>query len=105
MNDDDDASLIALVDGKLESEALDALTARLEAESELRARFERLAAGGLPFRAAFNAVLDEAPVARIQARLDAIADAGSNARLRAFLPLKDATRKGAPRFAGIRLLG
>jgi anti-sigma factor RsiW len=103
MNDDDDASLIALVDGKLEGEARDALTTRLEADSELRARLERLAAGGLPFRSAFDAVLDEAPVTRMRARLDAIADAGPAARLGAFLPLKDKTRESAPRLTGIRL--
>ncbi|HXW19563.1 MAG TPA: hypothetical protein VEK35_03575 [Roseiarcus sp.] len=73
---DDDASLIALIDGKLEGPARDVLTARLEADAELRARFERLAAGSLPFAGAFKEVLDEAPVARMQARLDEIADAG-----------------------------
>jgi anti-sigma factor RsiW len=76
MTDDDDASLIALIDGKLEGSARDALTARLETNSWLRARLEQLAGGKMPFRAAFAAVLDEAPVARMQAGLDAIADAG-----------------------------
>jgi anti-sigma factor RsiW len=73
MTDDDDASLIALIDGKLEGPARDVLSARLEADPDLRSRFERLAAGGLPFGAAFKAVLDEAPVARMQTRLDEIA--------------------------------
>jgi anti-sigma factor RsiW len=99
----DDASLIALIDGELQGEARSALTTRLEADSALRARYELLAAGGLPLRAAFNAVLDEAPVARMQGRFDAFADAGPTPRLRAFPPLKDATREGAPRLAGIRL--
>jgi len=74
MTDSDDAELIALIDGKLEAAARDTLSARLEADPQLRGRFEQLAAGGLPFRAAFAAVLDQAPVARMQAKLDAAAD-------------------------------
>jgi anti-sigma factor RsiW len=68
----DDADLVALIDGELEDTTRKALAAQLASDPELRARFERLAAGGLPFRPAFQAALDEAPIARMRAKLDAL---------------------------------
>jgi anti-sigma factor RsiW len=72
MTDDNDADLVALIDGELEDARRKALAARLESDPELRARFERLAAGGLPFGSAFQAALEEAPIARMRAKLDAL---------------------------------
>jgi hypothetical protein len=44
-------------------------------EPDLRARYHQLSAGGLPFGPAFDAALAEAPVARLRAKIDAIAGA------------------------------
>jgi anti-sigma factor RsiW len=71
-NEPDDTDLVALIDGELEDATRKALEARLASDPELRARFERLAAGGLPFDSAFQTALNEAPIARMQARLDAL---------------------------------
>lgn len=68
----DENRLVALIDNQLDQEARRALEARLAAEPELRARYQTLAAGGLPFARAFDAALAEAPIARMQAKLDSI---------------------------------
>ncbi|HLJ71695.1 MAG TPA: hypothetical protein VKU03_10275 [Roseiarcus sp.] len=71
MDETDEARLVALLDNQLDEEARRAIEARLAAEPELRARFQTLAAGGLPFAQAFESALAEAPVARMRAKLDA----------------------------------
>jgi anti-sigma factor RsiW len=68
---DDDALLVAYIDDQLDQSARAALRTRLVVEPLLRARFERLAAGGLPFDRAFEALLAEAPVEKLSSRLQA----------------------------------
>jgi anti-sigma factor RsiW len=85
MTDDKDAELVAFIDGRLDEVAREAVAAELARNPELRARYEQFAAGTLPFRAAFAAGLDEAPVARMQARLDAIF--GANGAVARWTPL------------------
>lgn len=69
MDETDEARLVAMIDNQLDEAARRAIEARLAVEPELRARYQRLAAGGLPFAQAFDAALAEAPTARMQARL------------------------------------
>lgn len=75
IDETDDARLVALIDDQLEAPARQALQTRLMVEPDLRARYHQLAAGGLPFGLAFDAALAEAPVARLRAKIDAIAGA------------------------------
>src|SRR5450631_599078 len=67
--EDDDALLTGLVDGELDAERKAALLARLALEAPLRARLEAIEAGSRPFAAAFAALLDDAPLARMKASL------------------------------------
>ena len=48
----------------------------------MRARLALLGAGGLPFSRAFDAALVEAPLARLQSRIDAVAPSGKVSRPR-----------------------
>ena len=76
----DDARLVALIDDRIDGAGRRALQTRLMVEPDLRARYQELTAGGLPFRPAFDAALAEAPVARMQARLDAVGGAPPTAQ-------------------------
>ena len=76
--EDDDARLVAFIDGRLDESASAAFKLRLAADEELRARLAQLQAGGRPFAPAFEALLDEAPVARLRASLDALGRNGRN---------------------------
>ena len=64
----DDALLTGLIDGQLPPEQIAALEARLRREPALRTRLERLRATP-PLAPAFDALLQRAPAARMQARL------------------------------------
>jgi anti-sigma factor RsiW len=74
MSADDDAELVAFIDGRLEGGAIHAIEARLAAEASLRERLALLQAGGRPFAPAFQALLDEAPIERLQASLAAMVE-------------------------------
>ena len=76
----DDALLVALIDNQLDAAARRAVETRLTVEPDLRARHSELAAGGLPFARAFDAALAEAPVSRMQAKLDALGGGVSRPR-------------------------
>jgi anti-sigma factor RsiW len=65
--DDDDAVLVAFIDKELDESARRAVDARLAADADFRARLALLQEGGRPFAPAFQALLDEAPVHRLQA--------------------------------------
>jgi anti-sigma factor RsiW len=69
--DDEDARLVAFVDGELEEPARVALEERLAVDPVLRQRLTRLQEGDRPFAAAFAALLDEAPVQRLETSLAA----------------------------------
>jgi anti-sigma factor RsiW len=70
--DDDDARLVALIDGELDENARGVIKARLATDSELRDRLARLREGGRPFAPALDLLLDEAPVERLRASLAAL---------------------------------
>jgi anti-sigma factor RsiW len=69
--DDEDARLVAFIDGELDEPARASLKARLAIDPVLRERLMRLQEGGRPFAAAFEVLLDQAPVGRLEAALAA----------------------------------
>jgi anti-sigma factor RsiW len=84
---DDDAELVALIDNELDESRRNALLARLAADERLRQRYEQLRQTSAPLAAAFDALLEQAPLAR----------------LRAALPAGEPVRQRSRRFAGIAL--
>ncbi len=84
---DDDADLVALIDNELDEDRKRALLARLESDERLRERYEALRQTGAPIAASFDALLRQAPVAR----------------LRAGLPLDGPAPAPSGRFAGVAL--
>jgi anti-sigma factor RsiW len=65
--DEEDAQLVAFVDGRLDKDARAAIELRLAADTRLRARVALLRKGDRPFAPAFGALLDEAPIERLNA--------------------------------------
>jgi anti-sigma factor RsiW len=84
---DEDAELVALIDNELDEIRRNALLARLAANEELRARYHELQQTGAPLAASFEALLEQAPLAR----------------LRAALPVDEPIRPRRTRFGGIAL--
>jgi anti-sigma factor RsiW len=84
---DDDAELVALIDNELDESSRTALLARLAADEGLRQRYEELREAGAPLAASFDALLEQAPLAR----------------LRAALPADEPPRRPSRRFGGIAL--
>jgi anti-sigma factor RsiW len=84
---DDDAELVALIDNELDESRRTALLARLATDERFRQRYEELRQTGAPLAASFDALLGQAPVAR----------------LRAALPADKPVRPLSRRFAGIAL--
>jgi anti-sigma factor RsiW len=74
VNGDDDALLVAFIDRELDESVRGAIEARLVADADFRARLALLQEGGRPFALAFQALLDEAPVERLQTFLAALID-------------------------------
>lgn len=72
MTEDDDALLTAFADNALGAEERGRLQARLADEAGLRARLVQIVSGGRPFAPALDALLDEAPMARLRASLAAL---------------------------------
>jgi anti-sigma factor RsiW len=70
--EEDDGQLVAYIDRQLDESARSVLEARLAVDPLLRERLARLKAGDRPFAAAFDALLDTAPVERLQAALAAL---------------------------------
>ena len=66
---DEDQELVALIDNELDEDRKNRLLARLEEDPALRARYEALRDAGAPIGAAFDALLAQAPVARLSAAL------------------------------------
>ena len=69
----DDALLTAWLDGELAADERAALDRRLAAEPALRERLDVLRGGGRPFAEAYDALLAEAPEARLKAGFAALA--------------------------------
>jgi anti-sigma factor RsiW len=84
---DDDAELVALIDNELDESRRTALLARLAADERLRQRYEEFRQTGAPLAASFDALLGQAPLAR----------------LRAALPAEEPPRHPSRRFSGIAL--
>jgi anti-sigma factor RsiW len=84
---DDDAELVALIDNELDESRRNALLARLAANEELRERYEELRQTSAPLAASFDALLEQAPLAR----------------LRTALPADEPIRPRRTRFGGIAL--
>jgi anti-sigma factor RsiW len=84
---EDDADLAALIDNELDESRRTALLARLTADEGLRQRYEELRRTGAPLAASLDALLGQAPLAR----------------LRAAVPADEAVRRPSGRFAGIAL--
>ena len=84
---DDDAELVALIDNELDEDRRSALLARLAADEELRRRYDELREAGAPIAASLDALLEQAPLAR----------------LRAMLPTDGPIRQPSGRFGGIAL--
>ncbi|MBV9220699.1 MAG: anti-sigma factor [Methylobacteriaceae bacterium] len=78
-----DAQLVAYLDGELSGEERAALARRIALDQETQARLAVLASGARPFKAAFEPLLDEAPVARLREALDRVQRDGSSRRMSA----------------------
>jgi anti-sigma factor RsiW len=66
---DDDSELVALIDNELDESRRSALLARLAANEELRARYDELRQTSAPLAASFEALLAQAPLARLRTAL------------------------------------
>ena len=84
---DDDAELVALIDNELDENRKSALLGRLETDERLRARYQALHEMKAPIAASFDALLAQAPMERLRARL----------------PIDGGARAPSARFAGIAL--
>ncbi len=84
---EDDAELVALIDNELDEGSRNVLLARLAADEQLRRRYDELLATSAPLTTSFDALLKQAPLAR----------------LRAALPVDEPFRQPSRRFAGIAL--
>lgn len=69
MTEDDDVLLTAFADNALGADERSRIAARLAQDAGLRARLDEIAAGGRPFAAAFETLLEEAPTDRLRAFL------------------------------------
>jgi anti-sigma factor RsiW len=65
--DEDDAQIIAFIDGRLDDNARAAVESQLAIDSALRARIALLRKGDRPFASTFDTLLDEAPLDRLKA--------------------------------------
>jgi len=86
---DDDVELVALIDNQLDESSRVALLARLAAGGQLRQRYDELRQTGAPLAASLDALLEQAPLAR----------------LRAALPAEESPRQRSRRFVGLPLRG
>ncbi len=84
---DEDAELVALIDNELDEAAKSRLLIRLAKDEALRRRYEALREAGQPIAASLDALLGQAPIAR----------------LRAGLPPESHARAPTGRFAGLAL--
>jgi Putative zinc-finger len=74
-----DELLVAYLDGELSAEERRRIETAIETDEDLAQRFEYLCRSDLPFRDAFDSVLDEAPTEQLHAMLAALPAAASTA--------------------------
>lgn len=67
-----DELLVAYLDGELDAEQRQLIADQLKANPSVAARLDELQCADLPFKAAFDAMLDEAPTERLNAMLKAL---------------------------------
>ncbi|ARB26845.1 transcriptional regulator [Pseudomonas tolaasii] len=67
-----DELLVAYLDGELEADQHQLIADRLQTDSELAARLQALLCADLPFKAAFDSLLEQAPDERLHAMLKAL---------------------------------
>jgi len=72
-----DELLVAYLDGELDRDQRQQIDHLLRTEPPVAARLDQLKCGDMPFRQAFDSVLDEAPTERLQAMLNALPPAVS----------------------------
>jgi anti-sigma factor RsiW len=63
---DNDAQLVALLDGELDEETGSRLLARIASDEKLRNRYDALREAGSWLASAFDWLLEEAPVSRLR---------------------------------------
>jgi len=83
----DDTLLVAYLDNELKGDQRRALEKRLQHDEALSTRLSQLEQTQFDFGAAFSPMLDQAPVAEMQSRLDKLA----------YIPTAEATRVGLSR--------
>jgi anti-sigma factor RsiW len=66
---DNDAELVAFIDNELDENRRSALLQRLAADDQLRRRYDELREAGAPIAASLDALLAQAPLARLRALL------------------------------------
>ncbi len=64
---EDDAELVALIDNELDESRRTALLVRLATDEQLRRRYDELREAGAPIAASLDALLEQAPLARLRA--------------------------------------
>ena len=72
IDETDVARLVAFIDNQLDEAEQQAVKTRLGTDARLRALYDQLQADGIPLSSVFAAVLAEAPLARMQGRLDTL---------------------------------
>ncbi|WP_242168809.1 MULTISPECIES: transcriptional regulator [unclassified Pseudomonas] len=77
-----DELLVAYLDGELDAEQRQLIADQLKANPSVAARLDELQCADLPFKAAFDAMLDEAPTERLNAMLKALPPAHAPAMSR-----------------------
>lgn len=77
---DDDARLVALLDGELDADSGAELLARIEKDHDLRNRYVNLREVGASITAAFAALLERAPLFRLRALLPPESDISTKNR-------------------------
>lgn len=70
-----DELLVAYLDGELDAQQHQLIADRLSVDLALAARLEALQGADLPFKAAFDSLLDQAPTERLQAMLKSLPSA------------------------------
>ncbi len=68
---DKDAEIVALIDNRLDQRARTRLLARLATDEKLRQRYEELREAGAPIAASFDWLIENAPLPRLRAALEA----------------------------------
>jgi anti-sigma factor RsiW len=86
---DEDEMLVALIDRELDEDRSRGLLARLDTDAALRARYEALRHAKAPIGAAFEALLERAPLSGLRTAIPPEAGAGSTRRRSALFGFRE----------------